>query len=69
MFNSLGTQEKFSEFLLNIRRNITKILASVICKDLFYLKQDKLPYDNAMASSMIPEFHFLLLSPIGLLLC
>lgn len=40
-----------------------------MCKDLLYLEQAILPDDNAMASSIIPEFHFLLLSPIGLLLC
>lgn len=39
-------------------------------QDFFCLEQAKLPEDNAMASSMIPEFHFLLfLSPTGFLLC
>lgn len=63
MFNPLGVQEKFYETLVSLWSNTT------ICKDLFYLEQATLPDDNAMASSTIPEFHFLLLSPIGLLLC
>lgn len=45
------------------------LLATVICKDLFYLEQAILPDDNAMASSIVPEFHFLLSSLIGLRLC
>lgn len=69
MFNPLGVQEKFYQILVSMWSNSTITPAAVMCKDLLYLEQAILPDDNAMASSIIPEFHFLLLSPIGLLLC